>query len=187
MDFLKTALVACAAASCSDVSPAIGQAPVRNGEYGFEAAFPANHPVCEARSGEHPHGFYVNLEAPCREGEPGERSLSIWADYNTAEWGLDQLRNGYCGANSVSPPPNVANMSIGGLKTKNCMTKGAEGEIVVTAVAQRGSAAKEYGAPNAVGGHINYRVTLVTTQQKLSEDVQAYRSLLNGLKMVAIE
>jgi hypothetical protein len=64
-----------------------------------------------SRSGDHPHGFYQGIDRPC---EPGKKTtprvLSVWADYNAAEYSHAEAAELYCGAQraalKVSVPPD---------------------------------------------------------------------------------
>lgn len=187
MNFSQLLLVSLAA-SCSVIQDNRGRGMVENAEYGFSVRFPDGLSVCESRSGDHPHGFYAHLGGDCHKTiAKRQRSISIWADYNTAGFDMASLTQGYCPKGSQIAAREVANLSIAGLQANSCLIRKQSDEIIVNIFAQRGSASEQYNDPSAVGGHINYRVSLTTNDQSEATDLDTFRRFVRSINLTAIK
>lgn len=187
MNVPSAILCAAAAASCSAINPVGGKNQlVNNREFGFSVHFPAGQIVCLASSGDHPHGFYANLDADCRkqDSDRATRSLGIWANYNAANWDMSDLIRVYC--HNGSPERLLQakdSFKIDGLPSQYCFFKDSSGSLILYVLAERGSAAEKFHDPNAKGGYVNYRATLVTKPESYQRDLETFTRFVKSISL----
>lgn len=155
----------------------------RNEEFGIEAIFPAGSRVCEARSGDHPHGFYVWLSRPtvCNavRDNSSASAMGIYASGNTS-FESSPLAELPCrnGAKPRGILVDLGGLSFRRLYSVSCALRLPDGSLNVVVAAQGGSWASDDNSPEASTPYINYAATLHTRPERLRRDMVLFRQFL---------
>jgi hypothetical protein len=166
-----------------------GSRVYRNGEFAISAQFPAGARVCEARSGDHPHGFYAWLggrltDCHATVPDPAVRAISIYASYNASF---------QTSAASLLPCPgggaprgrgvDVRGLSLRGLPSIRCITQQRDGTIEIAVAARGGRWASHYRSAEFRAGAIDYVAALDTRPERLAGDLVLFRAFLSRLEI----
>ena len=167
-------------------------APMVLEEYGISARFPAGSRVCYGLSGPHAHGFYTrigDIREACYTSDdpPDDSALSIWADYNAAEWRkLEQLRFDRCRVDDTGDDllrPNGAPLELKGLRSEACEVVHSDGRLTIEVHAFAGRWSQD-----SVGRdipYVSYSAALSTTREKLPKDKAVFARFLDDLALTA--
>ncbi len=166
-----------------------GQRPFVNEEYGVAAVFPAGSRVCEALSGEHPHGFYTRLgdeRMGCRPSDDAPRAsaVTVWADYNAAFYGTLEALTGPNCSNPSPAAPNDRPFAFPGRTSKACETRSANGDITVSVHAFAGSWKSE---PGREAPYLIYSAYLKTTTRTEVADKSLFQRFLKQIVLTPPE
>jgi hypothetical protein len=155
-----------------------------NDEYAIAAVFPKGSPVCILDSGSHIHGFNQWLESDCTKEAPDvrfDRKISIWADYNAAEYSRSEAAALYCpdtsarGVVDTTVPPGVG-------WTVSCREPRVDDqeEIVVAFFSSASERDRGFG-PDRI--EFLYTVRLATDAAHRTEDMETFRDFLGQLEL----
>lgn len=164
--------------------------PFVNSEYAVSAVFPAGSRVCEALSGDHPHGFYTRLgddRMACvpSSDPPKVSSLVIWADYNAAERSIEDLSDPTCSDRS-SVAADGRHFAFLGRKSVICETRRGE-DVTIRVSTFVGSEWVREGGPNWDGARpvpeLVYTAILNTTAGRAEKDKPTFQRFLDVIKL----
>lgn len=155
-----------------------------NDEYGISAVFPKGSPVCTADSGGHIHGFFQWLEDDCTREAPGvrpDRYLSVWADYNAAEYSRDEAVEVAC---SDATRRDVFDVTVpeGRGWAASCLEAGDDGteQFIVMFLPKEHEADGGFG-PDNIGKY--YTMRLYTDAAHREADLRTFETFLRRLKL----
>ena len=170
-------------------------APVLNAEYGVSAVFPTGSRVCEALSGEHPHGFYTRLGDPEMDCVPSRdppkvSSMLIWADYNAASQSVEEMGDPTCPNRNVRAPDGTP-LGFPGHDSMACETRLANGDVQVSVRTHLGTQVDNFTGPNSdetrTTPRFVYTAWLHTTTRTEAADKAVFRQLLNTVALSVLE
>lgn len=162
---------------------------VSNAEYGFSVRFPKETIVCESRSGEHVHGFYVNLDKSprCLLPESGVPmiAMGIYADWNSLfVSSLDEIAKQYCG--DVQPSRTLVERlklaNAEGRDSIGCRVDRSDGFVQLYVVLVAGGELN----PESAGGtvpRVIYLISLTSTNRRLSRDLDQFREMVRSVRI----
>jgi hypothetical protein len=162
---------------------------IANAEYRFSIAFPGDLRICTAKSGDHPHGYFVLLDpqkTDCNH-QPVDsvREIEIWADGNTLFVKTpEEYATSYCHSQIPSAKRfDLRGLAFRGHRSVACAADSNSGSIEVYVVTQAGkwpqppSAAADSGAP-----YINYWLNLRTSANHFDRDMTVFRRVLESVR-----
>ena len=157
-------------------------------EYGLRLAYPAHAAVCESSSewGEHLHGWSLPIDGNC---ESATRAINVLADYNS-EFSRTPEKATFCNEQGGSLPAGAKlKLSFPGRHSATCLKEKANGEILLTVVAQAwrwpGSDSKQDADFRTAW--VNYTAYLWTTRPQLAKDIITLRSVLRRVQISSLE
>lgn len=160
--------------------PACAQAPERvQAEYGFKVRFPAHAPLCDAVSGEHNVGWFMPLEGDC---DVSARRIIVLASYNAAFQTSPEAIT-YC--TGTQAQRGGVDLAFTGHPSATCLKHDPDGTILVTVAAQAWPQPAPSGdAEEDKAPWINYYAYLETTPSRLDEDMQAFRRVVETVRII---
>jgi hypothetical protein len=162
-----------------------------NDEYGIWAFFPRGAVVCEARSWEHPIGFYTFLGEPRECGYPYDppvaRFVQVFAGYNTF---FAPTPEGHLPCPD-GPLPADVNVELRGLVLQSmdsftCASAEENGRIVV-GVSGMGGGPNIQGPGEPQTESVLYSALLSTRAEHLDEDLDLFRDFVRRLRFFPAE
>lgn len=155
-------------------------------DYGFSVSFRAALKVCPALSGDHEHGFYVNLDPKqtkeCYEADNlTTRIMGIWADSNVDSLSrpedllLDHCEKKSAG-NKRREALTIRLLAFRGHRSVSCERALGDSIIEVVVVTQAGK------SPVGKIASINYVATLRTTVDKIDKDLGHFVSMVKSVR-----
>jgi hypothetical protein len=153
-----------------------------NHEYAIAAVFPKGSPVCISDSGSHIHGFHQWLESDCTKEAPDvlvDRIISIWADYNAAEYSRERAEQRECKSGQSDAPFKISVPQPKGW-TVTCRNLGDDGQIRVTAAFLATEPDRGFG-PDRI--HVLYSAGLHTDQTHYQADLSAFKGFLGKARL----
>lgn len=163
-----------------------GVTPFENADMGLTAVFPEGAPVCLARSGDAPRGFFVNYgdgqgcsERPGR----GPRFITLHADHNALfVRSAAEALPGDCRPLSDALQRRLAGaLAIPGHASAACQGPAAEGAVEVMIYAMAGETEGE--TPGSRVPAVVYFAGFGTTQAHFDEDLARFRSVLASVRL----
>jgi hypothetical protein len=157
----------------------------RNVEYGIEARFPVGSRVCEARSGDHPIGFYAWLgrQTDCGVAMPRSMgAMNITANYNAAfETSPSVLLE--CRNDSVPRGSRVdlRGLALPGIRSTKCAVRRGDGSLEIFVAAQGGNWGGRVRSSEARAPLINYYAVLRTRPERAQRDMATFRRFLSQI------
>jgi len=156
-----------------------------NDEYAISAVFPKDSSVCTADSGGHVHGFYQWLESDCTAEAPGvlrpDRYLSVWADYNAAEYSRDDAVELACShGTSRGPLDATVPAEIGWAASCREEESDAKEQLIVIFLSKATEARAGFGPDNI---DVMYTMTLHTDVTHRDADLRTFETFLRRLKL----
>jgi len=158
-----------------------------NEEYEIRAVFPKGDPVCPDDSGGHQHGFHQWLDGDCTKEAPDvrfSRKISIWADYNAAEYSRDEAVQFSCpdaaqrDVMEIGLPPQA-----GWVVTCN-ETREADREPILMAFFARKPGADSAFGPDDIA--FLYSARLYTDPTHRHADMRLFQHFLASLELAGI-
>lgn len=166
----------------------VNQAPYRSDAFGFEVAFPPGSIACAGIPGHFNRNYnsfvawYDGNPATCASGQPrsGMTVLGMRADFNTAEWGWEDLLSDDCldGSKLGIDIAQVRTLSFPGHPSLTCLTQGEDGSIEIRVVTQAGEPFSEGGPPD-----VNYEAFLFTDPARFETNLTRFRMFLASARM----
>lgn len=102
-----------------------------NDEFRIHATFPDDQPVCVSDSGTHIRGFHQWRDGDCDDQtRSSDRFLSVYADYNAAQFSWDEAIRLICGEDTESF--NLGMEATSGGRLEACRPRSADADYVVT-------------------------------------------------------
>jgi hypothetical protein len=178
--------------SCIAVTDALASDTqrVRNQEYNFSVAFPANVTVCTATSGDQPHGFFVRLDANQRDchnlnKDSGISVISINAYSNvTFESVPEEEIAGLCQKDGAHEERGaMKGLSFVGGRSATCKIKQTDGSIDIYVVTQAGQWPGAHESQELSTPYINYTASLHTVQSRIDKDIRVFRRVLESVRI----
>lgn len=164
-----------------------GQRHYRNQEWGLDVAFPAGGRVCEARSGDHPHGFYAwygGRPTDCRSSvaDPRASAMGVYASYN-ASFETSARSELPCSDGSL---PQIGSVSLRGLSFRGiasirCAVRNPDGSLEFVVAGQAGRWGSGVPGPEGRTPYITYSAFLVTRPGRAARDIAMFRVFLAHL------
>jgi hypothetical protein len=188
---LVCVVLGAALVSCSEAPPdpyasfdrAYGSNHAVNDEYAIEAEFPENRVVCVSDALTHLHGFHQFLAGDCSgEGSPpGNRALSVWADYNAAEFSRDQAVDVACSDATRHDALDVTVPDDRGWAA-SCLEKGDDGkeQFIVVFVHKDSEPAGGFGPDNI---DVTYTMRLYTDAAHRDADLERFETFLRRVRL----
>lgn len=163
-----------------------GVTPFTNRDMGLTAVFPAGDPVCLARSGDTPRGFFVNYgdgQGCAERPERGPRFITLYADYNSSfEPSAAQALPEDCHPLSDALKRRLEGaLAIPGHASAACQRPAAEGAVEVMIYAMAGETEGE--TPGSRVPAVVYFADFGTTRAHFDEDLARFRSVLAGVRL----
>jgi hypothetical protein len=158
--------------------------PYHNEEWGIHVTFPAGSTVCEARSGDHPHGFYAwygGRSTDCRavRPDPSASAVGIYASYNTS---FETSANGELPCRNGTAPRgssiSLRGLAFPRLNSVTCAIRRRDGSLEFVVAAQAGTWGPGASSPEFTAPHINYRAFLSTRPAHAARDLAMFREFL---------
>jgi hypothetical protein len=162
---------------------------VSNAEYGFSVRFPKEAMVCESRSGDHVHGFYVNLDKSSRCILPASGvpfiAMGIYADWNSFfVSSLDEIAAQYCGG--VQPSRSlVERLKLGnteGRDSTGCRVDRSDGFVQLYVLLAAGEESNSDSAGKIVPKVI-YLISLTSTNRRFDRDLDQFREMVRSIRI----
>jgi len=155
-----------------------------NEEYAISAVFPTGSPVCISDSGSHIHGFHQWLGSDCAKEAPDvrfDRKISIWADYNAADYSREEAEQQECKSGQSDAPFRISVPPEKGW-TVTCRNTDDDGQIRVSAAffAKDGVDAEGFG-PDQID--VLYSAWLYTDQAHYETDLTVFETFLGKVKL----
>jgi hypothetical protein len=152
-------------------------------DYEFSVLLPERCRVLIGDSGGHVHGLVVTLGGDCR-APAYDRSMRIWADFNTAEQpdALTELGNGAwpCGPAKPDWAKDEWAGAIDGLRTALCRRDLADGKVEISLQAMAGKWPDQAGA----APRISYEINFLTTRAALDQDMAEFRAFVCSIDAI---
>lgn len=159
-----------------------GDRVLRQAEYGFSVELPTG-PICDSASGGHHHGWRAPLNGDCATAS---RSIIVLAEYN-APFHPSPEAAAHCSpvdGGSLSDGAKLG-FSFAGRQSAACMTKAADGAILISVVTQAGRwpVTLSDNPPEFRTPWINYTAHLSTTPATLDDDLRLFRRALASIRI----
>lgn len=163
-----------------------GVTPFENADMGLTAVFPAGDPVCLARSGDAPRGFFVNYgdgQGCAERPERGPRFITLYADHNSSfERSAAEALPGDCRPLSDALRRRLEGaLAVPGHASAACQRPAAEGAVEVMVYAMAGETEGE--APGSRVPAVIYFAAFGTTQAHFEEDRARFRPVLASVRL----